>query len=126
MAFPIVASALYISITDIRTHRIPNRSTFLLLLFTLLPPHNSHLALSILGSSMALISMHLLRFGMGDLKLVLVLTLTSWDLLTTRLYVWAAITLATLTVLLQISRGSGRTAFAHILLAPYLLAYLAF
>ena len=122
----IAAISIFISLHDLRTHRIPNRATLTLFVLLLLPPHNSHLTLALLLLPVILGAMYLMRFGMGDLKLVLVVLLTSFEIVTTPLYFWLSIKITIATVVAHFVRGSRQTAFAHIVLIPFLLSYLAF
>jgi Flp pilus assembly protein protease CpaA len=117
-----------ISLIDIRSHRIPNKLTIILGFLLLADPHGSSIA-SILPAIVVSIAVGLLgRFGAGDIKLFIVLLLTSSPMVLNLQYLkgMAFASFATVVLsLLALGRQAKMIAFAPAILLPFLNIYLA-
>ena len=128
LSYLVALTALSISLIDIRSHRIPNKLTILLGFLLLVDSHSSSIA-SILPAISVSIAVGLLgRFGAGDIKLFIVLLLTSSPLVLNLQYLkgmalasFASVVLS----LLVLGRQAKMIAFAPAILLPFLNIYLA-
>lgn len=124
----LITISSYIVIRDFLTHRISNMSTLLLTAFLFFNPHPSQLVTTIISIVTSSILFFIAKIGMGDLKLLIGLMITQGSILISDSYLYLAVTtlLATLMSYL-ISRRTmrGSVAFAHVLLVPFVLLYLA-
>jgi Flp pilus assembly protein protease CpaA len=125
----LVSTAIYISFTDIDSHRIPNRS-LLLLIFALVNQMNQ-IPMEMLALVLLLLwAVGLLaRVGMGDLKLLTILTTLQGQILVNPMAWIFFSALAALSILIHIGvRRSlqGEIALAPAILIPFTSLYLAF
>ena len=128
LSYLIALTALSISLIDIRSHRIPNRLTILLGILLLADPHSSSIASTLPPIALSIAFGLLGRFGAGDIKLFIVLLLTSSPLVLNLQYIqgmalasFASVVLS----LLALGRQSKMIAFAPAILLPFLYIYLA-
>jgi hypothetical protein len=124
----LLALSLHISIVDLRTHKITNRSNLLLAVLLLLRPNFSKISVVILAFLVAFVITVLLKIGMGDLKLWSVLLFSNGEILLTLRYLNLMAVALTLLLALTVIRHrtlSGSVPLAPVILAPFLLLYLA-
>lgn len=124
----LIAFSSNIIIRDFLTHRISNISTFLLTALLFFNPHQSRLLTTIIAIAFASILFSIAKIGMGDLKLLIGLLITQGSIVISDNYLFLAFTVLAATLISQlISRRTlrGSVAFAHVLLAPFVLLYLA-
>lgn len=124
----IVALGLTIIIRDFQTHRISNFITFIFLSLLLCDPHFSNLAPTIAAIFLVSTAFYLSGVGMGDIKLLVGLIAIQGELVLADNYVESFLAVLAVTVFAQLLiRGNlkGSVAFAHVILAPFLLSYLA-
>lgn len=120
--------SILISVTDIRTHKIPNRLNILLGVTLLLDRHSLGVAVVLISITTALALTILLRFGMGDFKLALALLISQSSLILTSQYLAFVIAMATLAVIVALIGRveiTGSIAFAPVILLPFTAIYLA-
>lgn len=120
--------SILISVTDIRTHKIPNRFNILLGATLLLDRHSLGVAVVLISITTALALTILLRFGMGDFKLALALLISQSSLILTSQYLAFVIAMATLAVIVALIGRveiTGSIAFAPVILLPFTAIYLA-
>lgn len=120
--------SILISVTDIRTHKIPNRLNILLGVTLLLDRHSLGVAVVLISITTALALTILLRFGMGDFKLALALLISQSSLILTSQYLVFVIAMATLAVIVALIGRveiTGSIAFAPVILLPFTAIYLA-
>jgi Flp pilus assembly protein protease CpaA len=124
----VLATVVHISIYDYRKLRIRNvDSAFLgfLLTFNLRP---SSLLTTISWIAISIVTFHLIRIGMGDLKLWIVLVLTQGQIVLSIDYLHRLVLTAVLVVCvfwLKVGTLRGAIAFAPVLLIPFISLYLA-
>jgi Flp pilus assembly protein protease CpaA len=128
LSYLVALTASLISLIDIRSHRIPNKLTILLGFLLLVDPHGSSIA-STLPAIVVSIAVGLLgRFGAGDIKLFIVLLLTSSHLVLNLQYLQGMVLISFASVvlsLLALGRQAKMIAFAPAILLPFLNIYLA-
>lgn len=120
--------SILISVTDIRTHKIPNRLNILLGVTLLLDRHSLGVGVVLISITTALALTILLRFGMGDFKLALALLISQSSLILTSQYLVFVIAMATLAVIVALIGRveiTGSIAFAPVILLPFTAIYLA-
>lgn len=125
----LVVTAIYISFTDIVSHRIPNRS--LLLLIIALTNQMNQIPLEMTALVLLLIwgAGLLARVGMGDLKLLSILTTLQGQILVNPMAWIFFSVVAALSILIHVGvRRSfqGDIALAPAILIPFTSLYLAF
>jgi Flp pilus assembly protein protease CpaA len=128
LSYLVALTALSISLIDIRTHRIPNKLTILLGFLLLADPHGSSTASTLPAIALSIAVGLLGRFGAGDIKLFIVLLLTSSPLVLNLQYLkgMALASFATVGLsLLALGRRAKMIAFAPAILLPFLNIYLA-
>ena len=118
----------YIIVRDFLSHRISNFSVILLTALLSHSPSQVELKETIIAILVVSVLFYIMRIGMGDLKLMLGLLITQGDLVISvkYLYLLLCVLLITLTTQLIFRRTlHGSVAFAHVLLVPFLITYLA-
>lgn len=119
--------SLTVSIIDLRTHRIPNRLTIALSLVLLLDNYDSLFIESIPAILFVFAAGFFAKIGLGDVKLLIALILTSTKLILSAPYFlgMALVSLA-LVIFALLTQGFRRTmiAFAPAILAPFVYIYL--
>jgi Flp pilus assembly protein protease CpaA len=128
LSYLVALTVLSITLIDIKSHRIPNQLTILLGILLLADPHSSSIisTLPVIALSIALGLRG--RFGAGDIKLFIVLLLTSSPLVLNLQYLkgMALISFASVVLsLLALGRQAKMIAFAPAILLPFLNIYLA-
>ncbi len=120
--------SLTISIIDLRTHRIPNRLTIALSLVLLLDNHDSLFIESLPAVLIVCAVGFFAKIGLGDVKLLIALILTSTKLILSAPYfLGMALVSLTLVIFALLTQGFRSTmiAFAPAILAPFVYIYLA-
>jgi Flp pilus assembly protein protease CpaA len=128
LSLTILLLGFFIIVKDFRTHRISNISTLVLLSLLLSDPHFAPPISAIVASLIFSIAFHLFGIGMGDLKLIVGLIALQGELILSIQYLQLSVALLSLTLLGSLLlRGNlkGSVAFAHVILGPFLLIYLA-
>lgn len=124
----LIAISSYIIIRDFLTHRISNLSTLLLTALLIINPHTSQLTTTIISIVTSSILFSIAKIGMGDLKLLIGLLITQGSIVISDKYLYLTVTTLVATLISHlISRRTfrGSVAFAHVLLAPFVVLYLA-
>jgi Flp pilus assembly protein protease CpaA len=119
--------SLTISIIDLLTHRIPNRLTIALTLVLLLDNYDSLFIESIPAILIVFAVGFFAKIGLGDVKLLIALILTSTKLILSAPYFlgMALVSLALVIVALRTQGFRGTMiAFAPAILAPFVYIYL--
>ncbi|CAN2201721.1 hypothetical protein MCEJIRE27_00772 [Candidatus Nanopelagicaceae bacterium] len=122
------AFSAQIIVRDALTHRISNVSILCFTALQLFSPHPIHATKTFFAISLASILFTIARIGMGDLKLLIGLLITQGAIVTSLNYLYLTIVALVFTLISQlIFRRSlqGSVAFAHVLLLPFLIGYLA-
>jgi Flp pilus assembly protein protease CpaA len=91
-------------------------------------PHQSGVKITLVAIAAASILFYIAKIGMGDLKLLMGLLITQGALVISRSYLYLSICalLATLISQLIYRRTlQGSVAFAHVILLPFIIIYLA-
>ena len=131
MAFDLflIGITLYISITDIRFHRIPNISLLFLIIALLYSMHQ----IAAVKIVLILISMWILglfsKVGMGDLKLLTILVVLQGEVVidSRTLTLFTVITLASIIFHRLVERSlKGDIPLAPAILVPFVSVYLTF
>jgi hypothetical protein len=128
LSLAILLIGIFIIVRDFHTHRISNISTFVLLSLLLSDPHMAPLIPAIVAILFLSIVFYLFGIGMGDLKLIVGLIALQGELILSIHYLQLSLAILSLTLLGSLAlRGSlkGSVAFAHVILGPFLLIYLA-
>ena len=118
---------LLIAWIDLRTHRIPNLLSILLLVICLFNPAYAPIDLALLSTLLMSVIFSVTGVGMGDIKLAAILILTQGKLVLTIEYLNRFTLALSLTVIgyLFVKRTiKGSIALAPVLLLPYLTLYL--
>ncbi len=128
----VLALSAWISVVDIRSHRIPNQLTLLLSVTLLCDSVRADFLGFLTASTAALLIADLGKVGAGDVKLFLALVATSGTLVLSQNYfLGMALTSAALLLCSVINsrlKGARRPpsiAFAPSILIPFLALYLA-
>jgi Flp pilus assembly protein protease CpaA len=128
LSYLVAFIALLISLIDIRKHRIPNKLTISLGILLLVDSHSSSIVSTLPAVAVSIAVGLLGRFGAGDIKLFIVLLLTSSPMVLNLQYL-KGMALATVTTvvlsLLALGRQAKMIAFAPAILLPFLNIYLA-
>lgn len=127
LTIAILLLSLWISLNDLRTHRIRNSDLLILALPLVFSIHLPGAISALLLISTALVLSMILNIGGGDFKLFSLLVLTQGSIIATAEYVLRfMIAITILVVLSVISRRkiAGSIALAPAILAPFLLGYL--
>jgi Flp pilus assembly protein protease CpaA len=128
LSLVITTLGISIIVRDFQRHRISNLSTFFLASLLLCDPHFSSLAPTIVAISLVSAAFYLSGIGMGDIKLFVSLIAIQGELILSIQYLQASVVMLSLTLLGSLLlRGNlrGSVAFAHVILGPFLLIYLA-
>lgn len=118
---------VWITLVDIRFHKITNRSNSLLALLLLFDLNPATLTQTLSALVLAFILVPILKIGMGDLKLWTILVITNGKLILTVEYfngICIALLFLTLFTLVQRKGLQGAVPMAPVLLAPFLFLYL--
>jgi len=128
----VLALSVWISVIDLKSHRIPNELSISLGLLLLFDTVTTELSSLLIASVLVLLIAYLGQVGAGDVKLLLILTSTSGSLVLSQQYFlgMALISLSMLLSSFSIARLKGHKAprslaFAPSILAPFLALYLA-
>jgi prepilin peptidase CpaA len=124
----LIAISIYIIVRDILTHRISNLSILLLSALLLLSPHPTHVGTAFIAIATSTMLFHLAKIGMGDLKLLIALLITQGALVISANYLNLCIVVLVVTLISQLiwwRSLRGSVAFAHVLLLPFVIVYLA-
>ena len=116
------------SVRDFQYHRISNRHLAIFSLLLICDLHTSSLTASAVAVVAVAVLFLTLRIGMGDLKLASLLILTEGSIVLSAQYLQVAFVTLLLTITVRWARErnlKGSVAFAHVILAPFLLLYLA-
>jgi Flp pilus assembly protein protease CpaA len=125
----LVGTAIYISFTDIVSHRIPNRSLLLLIIALTNQMNQTPLEMTALVLLLIWGAGLLARVGMGDLKLLSILTTLQGQILVNPIAWIFFSVVAALSILIHVGvRRSfqGDIALAPAILIPFISLYLAF
>ena len=128
LSFLVALTALSISLIDIRSHRIPNQLTIILGFLLLADPHGSSIASTLPAIALSIAVGFLGRFGAGDIKLFIVLLLTSSPMVLNLQYLKGMVLISFASVVLSVlalGRRAKMIAFAPAILLPFLNIYLA-
>lgn len=128
LAFAIAIVCLIIVVRDFQRHRISNIHTLILTTLLLLDPHSLDWRVSILAILLISGIFFIAQIGMGDIKVIVVLVATQGEIVISYefFYLVMALLLATVAGKLIVTRSlKGSVAFAHVLLLPFALIYLA-
>ncbi|CAB4884724.1 unannotated protein [freshwater metagenome] len=125
--FLLLLLTLYISVVDIRSQKISNRSNLALAAVLISDSHTLSILMTLLYTVIALALSILINLGMGDFKLVVVLLLTQSAVLISHQYfslflACASLTLVTSTLARKGIKGS--VAFGPTILLPFTAIYL--
>jgi Flp pilus assembly protein protease CpaA len=123
----ILSILAFITIVDIHTHRITNRSLFILGLALFTDIHSASSIHTLIAVAMALSLCVAFKIGMGDFKLFSVLVITQGALVLTVDFLshLFLVTLVTVTITIVRRKGlSGSIAFAPCIAIPFGLVYL--
>jgi Flp pilus assembly protein protease CpaA len=123
----IVSILAFITVVDIHTHRITNRSLFILGLALFADMHSASLIHILIAVAIALSLSVAFKIGMGDFKLFLALVITQGALVLTVDFLSHLFLITLVTVIITIVRRkglSGSIAFAPCIAIPFGLAYL--
>jgi Flp pilus assembly protein protease CpaA len=118
----------YIIVRDFLSHRISNFSVILLTALLSHSPSQVELEETIIAMLVVSVLFYIMRIGMGDLKLMLGLLITQGALILSISYLASLLCVLLITLFTQLfSRHTlhGSVAFAHVLLVPFLITYLA-
>jgi Flp pilus assembly protein protease CpaA len=118
----------YIIVRDFLSHRISNFSVILLTALLSHSPSQVELEETIIAMLVVSVLFYIMRIGMGDLKLMLGLLITQGALILSISYLASLLCVLLITLITQLfSRHTlhGSVAFAHVLLVPFLITYLA-
>jgi Flp pilus assembly protein protease CpaA len=124
----VFATVVHISIYDYRNLRIRNVDSALLALLFAFDLRPSSLLTTISWIAISIVTFHLVRIGMGDLKLWIVLVLTEGQIVLSIAYLHRLVLTAVLVVFgfwLKSGTLRGTIAFAPVLLIPFISLYLA-
>jgi Flp pilus assembly protein protease CpaA len=128
LSLAILLIGIFMIVRDFHTHRISNISTLVLLSLLLSDPHLAPPIVAIVAILFLSITFNLFGIGMGDLKLIVGLVALQGELILSIQYLQLSVALLSLTLLgsLLLRRNlKGSVAFAHVILGPFLLIYLA-
>lgn len=120
--------SLYISVVDIQTHRISNLSNLALGSLLIFDIHNIEIWMTLIFICLALIATLIIRLGMGDFKLIVVLLITQSAIVVSLQYLSLFLMTATATICISILTRKGLTgsvAFGPTILLPFTAIYLA-
>ena len=128
LALLVLLQSSHIMVADFRTHRISNVNILILTALLSISPHWAGVEKVLISILIAAIIFILAKIGMGDLKLMIGLMITQGQLVISADYfrlvaLFMAITLISQLIVRRSLKSS--IAFAHILLAPLLVLYLA-
>jgi Flp pilus assembly protein protease CpaA len=118
----------YIIVKDFLAHRISNFSVILLTALLSHSPNQGELEETIIAILVVSVLFFITRIGMGDLKLMFGLLITQGNLVISARYLYLLLCVLLITLATQlVSRHTlhGSVAFAHVLLLPFLITYLA-
>lgn len=128
----VLSVALTIIIVDIKSHRIPNRLTIVLMLLLLFDSTPAESRQVLIAVPVAITFGVIGKFGAGDIKLFSALVATSSSLVISLRYFYAMAAVSLVVVLfsalisfLRRAQGGSSIAFAPSILAPFLVLYLA-
>jgi Flp pilus assembly protein protease CpaA len=128
LSYFVALTALSIALIDIRKHLIPNELTILLGFLLLADPHSSSIVSTLPAIAVSIAVGLLGRFGAGDIKLFIVLLLTSSPMVLNLQYLHGMALASFGTVVLSLlarGRHAKMIAFAPAILLPFLNIYLA-
>jgi len=119
--------ALWISIYDVHTHRIPDQVLIVFAIPLILSAHITSWRTTLLSILIAFIIVLLLGIGGGDFKLAALLLATQGALVFTLVFLTVFIGALAVALCYALLRGKmmEQIAFAPTLLAPFLYCYLA-
>ncbi|MSX18847.1 MAG: hypothetical protein F2803_02860, partial [Actinobacteria bacterium] len=125
--FLLLLLTLYISVVDIHSQKISNRSNLALGAVLISDSHSLSILMILLYTVIALALSILINLGMGDFKLVVVLLLTQSAVLISRQYFSLFLACASLTLVIStLARKGikGSVAFGPTILLPFTAIYL--
>jgi Flp pilus assembly protein protease CpaA len=126
MAILILFLGLYISLVDLKTHRISHRSLLMLLLL-LLPPFHFYFLQLLISLPLLFTFTCVWGMGAGDLKLLMVLIATRYPILLDQRYMWGFIAVTCLVVAMTWGRRrEGRVALGPSIVLPFAVLNLGF
>ncbi|CAN2202682.1 Prepilin type IV endopeptidase, peptidase domain containing protein [Candidatus Nanopelagicaceae bacterium] len=128
LRYLVLALSIFIIVQDFRTHRISNKTLLVLTSLLLITAHPTSFTKALISIVLAAMIFTLAKIGMGDLKLFVGLIATQGELIITLdymnlLFLTLAFTLLSHLIFRRTLQGS--LAFAHVLLAPFVILYLA-
>jgi hypothetical protein len=125
----LIVMAFYISLIDIRFHRIPNKSLLILIFALLYSTHMISITFNLLILSLIWLVGLLAKMGMGDLKLLSILVILQGRLLLDPItwFLFTAIALVSIILHILVRRTiRGEIPLAPAILIPFTGFYLSF
>jgi Flp pilus assembly protein protease CpaA len=123
----VVLQSIWISIVDLRTHRISHRSLLILALPLIVSRDVSSLGKILISLAIFFMLTIVMRMGGGDLKLLSLLTLTHGEIIDSRSYLCLFLLSVSCSAICMALRQSSLRAsvpLAPAILGPFLLCYL--
>lgn len=125
----LILITLYISLSDLRFHRIPNSSSLILIFILLYSTRMTPITLNLIVLSSIWLVGLLGKIGMGDLKLLTILLVLQGQILLNPIYwiLFTSIALISITLHILLRRTiRGEIPLAPSILLPFSALYLSF
>ncbi len=125
----LIVMTTYISISDIKFHRIPNTSLLILTLTLLYSTHTISMTSTLIILSSIWLAGLLAKMGMGDLKLLTILLILQGQILINPIFLILFAAIALLSIIFHmLARGTmrGEIPLAPAILIPFTSIYLSF